>query len=87
MKKFFATVQNKLRGAIAGKPAAEIIYDSADAEKVNMGLITKISVLNARLKAEQEYDVYRERQDLEFVSDFDREIKRIRDAQERDDNL
>lgn len=39
------------------------------------------------MKAEQEYDVYRERQDREFVSDFDREIKRIRDAQERDDNL
>ncbi|MCF4150880.1 virulence RhuM family protein [Dethiosulfovibrio sp. F2B] len=161
-QEFFATVQNKLHWAITGKTAAEIIYDSADAEKVNMGLTTwkhapdgkilksdvsvaknylseahirelnrivaayldlaenraerqivmkmkdwarfldsflelssypiledrgKISALNARLKAEQEYDVYRERQDREFVSDFDREIKRIRDAQERDDNL
>ncbi len=29
------------------------------------------------LKAEGEYVVYRQRQDLEYVSDFDREIKRI----------
>jgi len=37
----------------------------------------KVSALEARLKAEQEYEVYRKRQDIEYVSDFDREIKRI----------
>lgn len=37
---FFATVQNKLHWAIAGKTAAEIIKDRADAEKPNMGLTT-----------------------------------------------
>jgi hypothetical protein len=37
----------------------------------------KVSALEARLKAEGEYEVYRKRQDAEYVSDFDREIKRI----------
>lgn len=37
-KEFFATVQNKLHWAITGKTAAEIIYDSADATKICMGL-------------------------------------------------
>lgn len=37
-KDFFATVQNKLHWAITGKTAAEIIYASADAGKINMGL-------------------------------------------------
>jgi hypothetical protein len=37
-REFYATVQNKLHWAITGKTAAEIIYSSADAEKLNMGL-------------------------------------------------
>ena len=37
-KEFFATVQNKLHWAITGKTAAEIIYSSADATKIYMGL-------------------------------------------------
>lgn len=37
----------------------------------------KISVLAAKLKAEQEYEVYRKIQDKNYISDFDREIKRI----------
>ncbi len=37
----------------------------------------KMSALEARLKAEGEYEVYRQRQDAEYISDFDREIKRI----------
>ncbi|MEA2053149.1 MAG: RhuM family protein, partial [Euryarchaeota archaeon] len=37
-KDFFATVQNKFHWAITGKTAAEIIYDSADATKIHMGL-------------------------------------------------
>ena len=39
-KDFFATVQNKLHWAITGKTAAEIIYNSADAKKLYMGLTT-----------------------------------------------
>ena len=159
-KDFFATVQNKLHWAITGKTAAEIIYDSADAEKIQMGLTSwkqapdgkilksdvsvaknylseahikelnrivtayldlaesraerrivmkmedwikflhrflelsnypilwdkgKVSALEAKLKAEQEYDIFRKRQDREYISDFDREIKRIQGTQKDDD--
>ncbi len=151
-KEFFATVQNKLHWAITGQTAAELIYSSADAASVNMGLTTwkhaphgkilksdvivaknylneahvkalnrlvsayldlaenraergivtrmsewagflnrflelsnypilqdkgKVSALEAKLKAEGEYEVFRQRQDREFISDFDREIRRL----------
>jgi hypothetical protein len=159
-QEFFATVQNKLHWAITGKTAAEIIYDSADAEKIHMGLTSwkqapdgkilksdvsiaknylseahirelnrivtayldlaenraerqivmkmedwvqflhsflelsnypilndkgRVSALEAKLKAEQEYEIYRKKQDREYISDFDRKIKRIQGKQEKDD--
>ncbi len=37
----------------------------------------KISALEAKLKAEQEYEAYRKIQDENYISDFDKEIKRI----------
>jgi hypothetical protein len=37
----------------------------------------RVSALEAKLKAEGEYEIYRQRQDAEYISDFDREIKRI----------
>ena len=37
----------------------------------------KVGALEARLKAEGEYELYRQRQDAEYVSDFDRETKRL----------
>jgi hypothetical protein len=152
-KEFFSTVQNKLHWAITGKTAAEIIYSSADASQIHMGLTTwkhapdgkvlksdvsiaknylneahiselnrmvsayldlaenraqrqiptgmqdwvqflngflelsqypilkdkgKTTALEAKLKAEQEYEVYRKRQDIEYMSDFDREIKQLK---------
>jgi hypothetical protein len=152
-KDFFAAVQNKLHWAITGKTAAEIIYSSADASKIYMGLTNwkhapdgkilksdvsiaknylneqhikelnrivsayldlaesraerqipttmqewirflhqfldlssfpilkdkgKVSALEAKLKAEQEYDKYRMIQDNIYESDFDKEIKRIK---------
>ena len=151
-KEFFATVQNKLHWAITGQTAAELIYASADAAKIYLGLTTwkhapdgkilksdvavaknylseahvkelnrivsayldlaenrtergilmrmvdwasflnsflelsnypilqdkgKVGALEAKLKAEGEFEIYRKRQDAEYVSDFDREIKRI----------
>lgn len=151
-KDFFATVQNKLHWAITGKTAAEIIYDSADAIEIHMGLTGwkqapdgkilksdvsiaknylneahikelnqivsayldlaenraqrqilmkmqdgvqflhsflelsnypilqdkgKVSALEANLKAGQEYEEYRVIQDKNYISDFDKEIKRI----------
>ena len=39
-KDFFARVQNKMHFAVHGHTAAELIYDRADAEKLNMGLTT-----------------------------------------------
>ena len=150
---FFATVQNKLHWAITGKTAAEIIYESADATKPNMGLTTwkkspdgkilksdvtvaknylnekninalnrlvtayidlaedraereipttmsdwckilddflnlaqrpvlensgTVSALEAKIKAEGEYEVFRKIQDQNYISDFDREIKRLK---------
>ncbi len=35
----------------------------------------KVSALEAKLKAEGEYEVYRQRQDADFVSDFDRAVE------------
>jgi hypothetical protein len=151
-KDFFSSVQNKLHWAITGKTAAEIIYDSADAEKIYMGLTSwkqapdgkilksdvsvaknylnkahidelnriisayldlaenrakrqivttmddwvtflhsflelssypilkdkgKVSMIEAKLKAENEYEKYRVIQDKNYISDFDKEVKRI----------
>ena len=156
-KEFFASVQNKLHWAISGKTAAEIIYDSADATKIHMGLTNwkqapdgkimksdvsiaknylgeahirelnqiisayldlaenraqrqilmkmkdwgqfihsflelssypilqdkgKISALEAKLKAEQEYEEYRVTQDENYISDFDKEVWRIRESED-----
>jgi hypothetical protein len=39
-KRFFATVQNKLHWAIHGQTAAEVIYNRANADQHNMGLMT-----------------------------------------------
>ena len=42
----------------------------------------KVSALEAKLKAEAEYEAYRQRQDADYISDFDREIKRLKGTQE-----
>ena len=39
-QEFYATIQNKFHYAITGKTAAELINDSADSKKQNMGLTT-----------------------------------------------
>lgn len=38
----------------------------------------KISAHQAKLKAEREYEAFRKRQDKEYISDFDREVKRLK---------
>jgi len=43
----------------------------------------KISMLEAKLKAESEYDKYRVIQDENYISDFDREIKKIIDKKDK----
>jgi hypothetical protein len=37
----------------------------------------KVSALEAKIKAEQEYEIFRVTQDKNYISDFDKEIKRI----------
>ena len=37
-----------------------------------------ISALEAKLKAEQEYETFRRQQDLDYVSDFDKEVRRLK---------
>ncbi len=37
----------------------------------------KISALKAKLKADKEFEKYRKIQDKNYVSDFDREVKRL----------
>jgi hypothetical protein len=70
-KEFFATVQNKLHWAITGKTAAEIIYDSSDANKIYMGLTNwKHSPDGKILKSDVSIA-------KNYLSDFDKEIKRI----------
>lgn len=39
----------------------------------------KISALEAKLKAEQEYEIFRKNQDQYYISDFDKEVKRIKE--------
>lgn len=42
----------------------------------------KVSALEAKLKAETEYEQFRQQQDREYISDFDREIKRLKGGKE-----
>jgi len=37
----------------------------------------RITALEAKLKAEAEYEAFRQRQDVEYISDFDREVRRL----------
>jgi hypothetical protein len=45
----------------------------------------KISALEAKLKAEAEYETFRKRQDKEYISDFDKEVRRLKGKSEEDD--
>lgn len=41
----------------------------------------RVSALEAKLKAEAQFDVYRQQQDVDYFSDFDLEIKRLKGEQ------
>ncbi len=43
----------------------------------------KISMLEAKLKAESEYDKFRVIQDQNYVSDFDKEMKKLIDEKKK----
>ena len=44
----------------------------------------KVSMLEAKLKAEQEYDKFRVIQDKNYESDFDKEIKNLNNKQQKE---
>ena len=52
-KNFYRIVQNTIHWAITHKTAAEIIYERADAEKPNMGLMTWKHAPHGRILANQ----------------------------------
>jgi len=92
-KDFFATVQNKLHWAITGKTAAEIIYDSVDATKIHMGLTDWKQVPDGKILMKMQDGVqflhsflelsnYPILQDTNHISDFDKEVWRIREGKD-----
>jgi len=77
--------ENRAQRGIVTKMAEWVTFLHRFLELSNYPILTdkgKISALEARLKAESEYEVYRQRQDAEYISDFDREIKRIEGRKE-----
>jgi hypothetical protein len=53
------------------------ILETTAADRKNLQDKGKVTALEAKLKAEGEYEVYRRRQDVHYISHFDRESKRI----------
>ena len=62
----------RLSGTISKSPY-QLTLQSPDTDE----LYEYAPKLEAKLKAEEAFEVYRKRQDAEYLSDFDREIKRI----------
>ena len=76
--------ENRAERGIVTKMADWVVFLNHFLELSNYPILQdkgKISALEAKLKAEGEYEVYRKRQDAEYVSDFDREIKRLEGKQ------
>ena len=72
--------ENRAQRGIVMKMADWIVFLHSFLELSNYPILQdngKVSALEAKLKAEEEYVVYRQRQDTEYLSDFDRKIKRI----------
>ena len=72
--------ENRAERGIVMKMVDWIVFLHSFLELSNYPILQdkgKVSALEAKLKAEGEYETYRQRQDMEYVSDFDREIKRI----------
>ena len=72
--------ENRAQRGIVTKMAEWIQFLHRFLELANYPILQdggKVSALEAKLKAEREFAVYRERQDAEYISDFDREIRRI----------
>lgn len=77
--------ENRAQRGIVTKMADWVVFLHDFLELANYPILQdkgKVSALEARLKAEGEYEVYRKRQDADYISDFDREIKRIEGKRE-----
>ena len=72
--------ENRAQRGILMKMADWAQFLQSFLELSNYPILTdkgKVTALEAKLKAEAQYEVFRKRQDAEFISDFDREIKRL----------
>jgi hypothetical protein len=72
--------ENRAQRGIVTKMAEWVAFLNRFLELSNYPILEdkgKVSALEAKLKAEGEFEIYRQRQDAEYVSDFDREIKRL----------
>ncbi len=78
--------ENRAQRGIVTKMAEWMAFLNRFLELSNYPILQdkgKVSALEARLKAEGEYQIYRQRQDAEYVSDFDREVKRSKAERRR----
>lgn len=72
--------ENRARRGIVTRMSEWITFLHSFLELSNYPILQdagKISAEEARVKAEAEYQTFRQRQDLEYRSDFDEEVKRI----------
>jgi hypothetical protein len=72
--------ENRAQRGIVMKMADWVTFLHSFLELSNYPILKdkgKVSALEAKLKAEGEYEVFRQRQDAEYISDFDLEIKRL----------
>lgn len=77
---YLELAENRAERGIPTKMSDWVVFLHGFLELSNYPILQdkgKVSALEAKLKAEGEYEIYRQRQDAEYLSDFDREIKRI----------
>ncbi|MCB1132991.1 MAG: virulence RhuM family protein [Verrucomicrobiae bacterium] len=72
--------ENRARRGIVTRMSEWVSFLNSFLELSNYPILQdagKISAVEARLKAEAQFEVFRKRQDLEYRSDFDEEVRRI----------
>ena len=77
--------ENRAQRGIVMKMADWVTFLHSFLELSNYPILQdkgRVSALEAKLKAEGEYEVFRQRQDADYLSDFDREIKRLEGTKE-----
>jgi len=79
--------ENRARRGIVIRMAEWVDFLNRFLELSDYPILTdhgKVTALEAKLKAEAEYEVFRQRQDREYLSDFDQEIKRLQGQHKSD---